>query len=728
MSCARWMVAIFVLCAPTLVQADDTSVRRFAMVASANDGGGDRTQLLHAGADAETVVDVLEQLGGVQPEDVFALEQPSSLQLDAAFGSLERRLTKARTEGQRIELVVYYSGHSDARGLLLGEDRFPYSRLKARLGSMPADVRIAILDSCASGALTRLKGGARRPPFTIDASSQVRGTAIITSSSETEAAQESDQIGGSFFTHYLVSALRGAGDISGDGRVTLNEAYQHAFHETLARTENTLGGAQHPAYDIQLVGTGDVVMTDLRSISAGLRLAADLSGRVFIRDADGRLAVELRKVSGQVVDLGLAPGHYSVMVEQEGPRYRGEVSLALGAPSTLSLDGLDFVSPEVTALRGAPEAPEALERRPIDVGLFPPLSVNQPGDETLNHFSFGLGLGYGYVVEGAAIGIGASWLDARLKGLQYAVGFSHVDGTAEGVQYAVGFSNVGGSMTGVQSSVGFSHIGGSLRGVQSAVGFSYVQGDVTGAQLSAGLSFASGARVSGAQLTAGLNYANALSGLQLSAGGNIAQELEGLQLAPWNVVTRASRGAQLGTINYAPTTKLQLGVVNVVKRTEGPSIGLLNYAIEDGIIDAMVYSSDVALVGVGFELGTRHLYTGFGFTAGTWEDADALGFGPMFGGRLYLGSSWELNVEFGTLFIDDAQDFSDFELLSQARVRLAYELLDGVRLFAGPTANVLVELDDFGRDRHPLAPAYAARPGDGRVYVWPGAALGFQFF
>jgi hypothetical protein len=36
----------------------------------------------------------------------------------------------------------------------------------------------------------------------------VQGYAFLTSSSETEAAQESERLGGSFFTHALVSALR----------------------------------------------------------------------------------------------------------------------------------------------------------------------------------------------------------------------------------------------------------------------------------------------------------------------------------------------------------------------------------------------------------------------------------------------------------------------------------------------------------------------------------------
>src|SRR5262249_42604973 len=127
---------------------------------------------------------------------------------------------------------------------------------------------------------------------------QVRGHAFLASSSQSEAAQESDRIGGSFFTHYLVTGLRGAADASGDGRVTLNEAYAFAFRETLAGTEATRGGAQHPAYDIEMAGTGDVVITDLHQLSAGLSLPSELAGRVFVRDASGALVAELGKRAG----------------------------------------------------------------------------------------------------------------------------------------------------------------------------------------------------------------------------------------------------------------------------------------------------------------------------------------------------------------------------------------------------------------------------------------------
>ena len=152
----------------------------------------------------------------------------------------------------------------------------------------------------------------------------MRGHAFLTSSAESEAAQESDRIRASYFTHYLVSGFRGAADLSGDGKVTLNEAYRFAFDETLGRTVQTRGGAQHPSYDIKLSGTGDVVMTDVRQTTATLVLGEELEGRFFVRTAAQELVVELYKPRGRRVELAVEPGAYDVRVERDEGRARGE--------------------------------------------------------------------------------------------------------------------------------------------------------------------------------------------------------------------------------------------------------------------------------------------------------------------------------------------------------------------------------------------------------------------
>jgi hypothetical protein len=49
-------------------------------------------------------------------------------------------------------------------------------------------------------------------------------------------------------------------------------------------------------------------------------------------------------------------------------------------------------------------------------------------------------------------------------------------------------------------------------------------------------------------------------------------------------------------------------------------------------------------------------------------------------------------------------------------------------LFIGPKLNVLVDLNREDGDRELLAPSYAARPRNERVYIYPGLVAGLQFF
>ena len=692
------------------------SVRRFALITAANDGGRDRPRLRYAETDAKDLARVLRGIGGVAPGDQRLLVQPTYESFEHALAEMEQRLEAARGTAKRIELVVYYSGHSDAEGLLLGGQRYPYRALKDALAALPADVRIAIVDSCASGALTRLKGGLRRPPFTVDESNRVRGYAVLTSSSEDEAAQESDRLGASFFTHYLISGLRGAGDLSQDGRVTLNEAYNFAFHETLARTENTQGGAQHAAYDIQLVGSGDVVMTDLRSTDGGLNLDKASSGRVYIRDAEGRLAVELYKVAGRPVRLGLEPGTYSVTVERDDEHYRAEVTIAAGRPVDLRLSSLDQVDAEQTAMRGGEqvepsEPPVSYREVPANIGILPAFSFNGTGEPTLNHFSLALVMSHAHALEGMAVSIGANWLEHDMAGFQAAVGFNHVGRTVAGAQTAVGFNTAN-----------------DLAGLQTSVGFNLAEGEASGMQVTVGANIAD--QVSGVQIATGLNLARRVDGLQVASGLNLVEELSGGQIGLINASRGAASGFQLGLINYGESVAgLQLGLINIVERTDGLSLGLINYALEDGIFNVNMYSSDIALGGVALAIGTRHLYTAFSAATGTWEDSNAVSFGMHLGFRIGLSQAFTMNIELGGSAVNEERSFDNSDILSSARLMLSYRVVDGIALFGGPTFNVFVDLEDNrAAARHPLVPDYASRPGDDRVYLWPGLIAGVQAF
>lgn len=339
------------LLAEGAVAADDPPSRRFAIMVASNHGGADRPVLRHAHSDARAFSDLIVELGGVLPGDVKTLLEPGPDEVLAAFADAAALVRDAAQTGARVDLVAYYSGHSDEEGILLGERRLTYSALRAAVDAVPASVRVVVLDSCSSGALLRAKGGVRVAPFLIDQATDLAGTAFLLSSSADEPAQESDRIGGSFFTQSLITGLRGAADLGHDGTVTLTEAYRFAFDETLARTERTSGGAQHPAWDMKMSGAGDFVITDLRDASSHLVLEGDIAGRVYIRGARGELLFELQKQRDQPLGLSVPAGSYSLLVKGVGTRST-EVEVLRGGSTVVRDADLSRVQTESTTVRG----------------------------------------------------------------------------------------------------------------------------------------------------------------------------------------------------------------------------------------------------------------------------------------------------------------------------------------------------------------------------------------
>lgn len=289
-------------------------VRRVALLVSHPDGGVDTEPLQYVERDAAKLRDVLVGLGGFESEDTTLLLSPSADQVVEAIEVTEARVAKARAAGERTILLFYYSGHAAGGELRLGDSRLDLHALRRMLSASRAEVRIGLLDACQSGAITRVKGGTRGPSFVVDVEPEhvSSGYVLITSSSEDEASQESEDLRGSFFTHYLVSGLRGAADRSGDALVTLDEAYAYAYDRTVAHTAGTRGGTQHPTYTYDLQGNGAVVLTRLARQGA-LVFAEAAAGRYLVYDL-GRQAVvgEVEKQPGRRTALAVAAGRYAV--------------------------------------------------------------------------------------------------------------------------------------------------------------------------------------------------------------------------------------------------------------------------------------------------------------------------------------------------------------------------------------------------------------------------------
>ena len=302
-------------------------VIRYAIYVGANDGGKERERLLYAGTDAQAFKKAMTEIGGVEEENSRILINPSKNNIDEAISEVSDKINSNADVAKRSEFIFYYSGHSDENALLLGETVYDYSELKAAITEVPSDIHVVILDSCYSGNFIRTKGGQKRKPFLIDDSAVVKGHAYLSSSSESEFSQESDEIESSYFTNAMISGLRGAADTSGDNKVTLNELYSYAFNETLAKTENSKAGPQHPNYNITLVGSGDLVLSDLSTAESMLSFSTESKGRFIIRDKNEKLVAEINKTEGQPIFMALPAGEYFAVVIDGNSTKQGSFTL-----------------------------------------------------------------------------------------------------------------------------------------------------------------------------------------------------------------------------------------------------------------------------------------------------------------------------------------------------------------------------------------------------------------
>jgi len=332
-----WLLGIFLL-----LWAAPACALRAAIIVGSDDGLSDDERLQHAKTDAERVSRLLVSLAGVATKNVSLLKGQGPDAVRQAFSDLTPKLRA--TPGEHL-VIFYYSGHADAQALRLDGGILPLTELKQRLMALPVAVRVAIVDACQSGVLTRTKGG--RPGVTFDVSTNgamPKGLAILTSASDGELAQESDVIQGSFFTHHVEAGLRGLADVNHDGAVTLSEAFEYASERTLSATVGTTAGPQHPTFRYDLSGERDVVLTYPRSLNShSSRLVFDRPGLYFVRDHHGRLVGEF--LSAGNAEMALDPGRFEVLRRERDALYSATIEVPPGervAMSSVSQSSVAF--------------------------------------------------------------------------------------------------------------------------------------------------------------------------------------------------------------------------------------------------------------------------------------------------------------------------------------------------------------------------------------------------
>lgn len=353
---ALWLVA------PAPARADtDAATRAYAIVIGSNRGGVGQATLRFAQRDSARVVELLRELGRTPAEHIEQLSDPDVAQVKEAVSRLRLRLSEHAARGEPTQLLFYYSGHARSQALTLGAQELPLRELREALRSLPTTLTVVVLDACQSGAFSGVKGASPAQDFSVSSvqNLQSTGIAVMASSTASELSQESHELASSFFTHHLLVALRGAGDLDRDGRVSLDEAYGYAYERTLSDTARTQIGMQHATLETELTGRGDVPLSYPVDADAQLALPESLEGRVLVQRArQGSVVAELVKARGAPLLLALPNGRYEVLVRSGTSGRSCEVALTRGSTHVLQPAACQAIALAVVGSKSALASPK----------------------------------------------------------------------------------------------------------------------------------------------------------------------------------------------------------------------------------------------------------------------------------------------------------------------------------------------------------------------------------
>ncbi len=298
------------------------SAERYALLVGNSSGGRDLVNLRFVGADITEMETVLQTNCNFDPQNIITLRNDSPEELLNNLETLQERVNEDDL------FFFYYTGHADGRSLRMGDSRLTLLELKESLDSLSSQLQLVVLDACQSGSFSRLKGGTIEAPLELPQDKNNSGRVVLYSSADTEFSQESEYLGHSVFSFYFTNGLKGMADQSGDRKVTVDEAYNYAYHQTVAATVNSSGGIQHPGYLFNYSGRNDIVLSDMTSDSTGIILDRSLEGSFVVLNPSRDVIADFVSSGDRDMFIALNPGRYSIYKNADGSASRRRVDIS----------------------------------------------------------------------------------------------------------------------------------------------------------------------------------------------------------------------------------------------------------------------------------------------------------------------------------------------------------------------------------------------------------------
>jgi len=343
---------------PPLHYADDDAARYFDLFRLL----GARTYLL-------TRPD--ENTRRLHPQAAAEALEPRRAALDHVVAQVIADVAQAQARGLETLLYVAYAGHGgvhNGQGYITLEDaRLSGSDLAAITTRIPATRVHVIVDACASYSLAygRGPGGERRPVHgfadTLGLADDPR-VGLLLSTSADGKSHEWDALQAGVFSHEVRSALYGAADADGDGRVSYREVA--AF---VQRANASVPNERYrPEVHARAPRDSDVLV-DLR---VGLARRIDIdgahAGHYLLEDSRGVRLLDLHNSPGQ--------GLHVVRPAPGGTVYLTRVDMPLEfaippSPDVVLVASLTGAPPRAESRGAASDALAQLFAFPFDFGI-----------------------------------------------------------------------------------------------------------------------------------------------------------------------------------------------------------------------------------------------------------------------------------------------------------------------------------------------------------------------